>query len=313
MDEVITKKCAKCGLVKPLDDFNNSKKGMFGKRTQCRDCDKKYKEECKAREKWITIWKPCTTCGVIKFASEFYTDNREPDGLKSRCIECEREAGKKSYYKNIDKIKAYRDSRSDIHKKYMNKYYIDNKEEMRVKQQEYNHNNRDVINEQHRQWRLANPQYMINYRIEKREELREWSKDYAKRNPNIIRENNAKRRLFGFDPININNEGFEGHHLWLTDNQDFVVYMPGFLHRLYKHDHNKIKTMITPNALALDFMINEELYRILYFQDTIFETSVIDALDSGVISFIELSNMMYESRKLSNNTVPSEQNTQEVY
>ena len=40
--------------------------------------------------------------------------------------------------------------------------------------------------------------------------------------------------------------------------------MPCFLHQLHSHNHNKEETMTTPNALAFDYWVNEELYQSLY-------------------------------------------------
>ena len=35
-----TKECSKCKEVLPLEDFNKDKRRQFGKRSQCKDCNK---------------------------------------------------------------------------------------------------------------------------------------------------------------------------------------------------------------------------------------------------------------------------------
>lgn len=40
-----TKVCTKCGIEKPLSEFNNNKKGKYGKRSDCRECQKESKRK----------------------------------------------------------------------------------------------------------------------------------------------------------------------------------------------------------------------------------------------------------------------------
>jgi hypothetical protein len=303
MYKVIAKTCTKCGLIKLLDDFCNSHDGKFKKKSQCKVCDKHDEEKRKRRVKSITIEKPCSECGVIKLASEYNKSSKSYDGLTACCKECLHLKQKIYYTTHQDKIIKYRRSRSQLQIEYNHNYYNKNKEEILEKQHEYNIKNKDKILNKHKQYREENPEYMIKYRRDNKEKLLEWAKDYRKRNPDKCKINDAKHREFGFDPVNIYEENFHAHHLWLTDNQDLVVYIPNFLHQLYVHNHNKPETMITINAIALDFMIHQELYHILYYEDDTFDQMAIEALDSGVITFIELSNMMYESRKFTNNSL----------
>lgn len=43
-----TKICTKCKIVKPLDEFHNSKKGRQGKTSYCKECHKKPKQTYKS-------------------------------------------------------------------------------------------------------------------------------------------------------------------------------------------------------------------------------------------------------------------------
>lgn len=73
----------------------------------------------------------------------------------------------------------------------------------------------------------------------------------------------SKHRGYGVAPINEGFYGANGHHLWLEDDA-FTIFMPEFLHQMHWHSHHKQDTLITPNALALDYWVNEEFYNNLY-------------------------------------------------
>ena len=51
----LTKKCSKCGISKPLDEFHNQKDGKYGKRADCKKCNiehsKQYAQEHKVEIK----------------------------------------------------------------------------------------------------------------------------------------------------------------------------------------------------------------------------------------------------------------------
>ena len=76
----------------------------------------------------------------------------------------------------------------------------------------------------------------------------------------------SKHREFGFVPLNHYFENSHAHHLHLENTSDFSIYIPGFLHQMHWHSHNKPDTMVTINALALDYWVNESLYKELYFE-----------------------------------------------
>ena len=66
--------------------------------------------------------------------------------------------------------------------------------------------------------------------------------------------------MLGFKPLNNRFECSHGHHLYLEDNLDFVIYLPDWLHRLHCHNRKTWEGMDTMNAIALDYLINEDLY-----------------------------------------------------
>lgn len=46
----VTKVCTKCGIEKPLEEFNRHKLGKFGRRPECRECQKKEHEAYRRSE-----------------------------------------------------------------------------------------------------------------------------------------------------------------------------------------------------------------------------------------------------------------------
>lgn len=57
-----TKKCSKCGIEKPLDEFGIIKERKSGHRSECKECNRKYKVEYrkKLREKAMIITHFCS-------------------------------------------------------------------------------------------------------------------------------------------------------------------------------------------------------------------------------------------------------------
>jgi hypothetical protein len=106
--------------------------------------------------------------------------------------------------------------------------------------------------------------YNKNYNHTHPDTFQNWKVNSPEKYKAMMDKGNARRRLYGFNPINKSSIQFEGHHLWLENNSDFVIYLPIFLHKPYRHNHNKPETMDTLNAIALDFWINEDFYYDLY-------------------------------------------------
>ena len=70
----------------------------------------------------------------------------------------------------------------------------------------------------------------------------------------------SKSRGLGFNPLNSYFKGATHHHLHLEGNNEFVIFIPTWLHRMYNHNVSTWNGMDTINAIALDYFINEELY-----------------------------------------------------
>src|SRR5690606_38380620 len=62
-----TKRCTKCGEVKPLDAFNRHRKGALGRRSRCRACQREYNR----------TWREANRDRKREYNREYYAANRD--------------------------------------------------------------------------------------------------------------------------------------------------------------------------------------------------------------------------------------------
>ena len=118
------KTCNKCGIVKPLNEFNKSKLNSDKHDGTCRQCRKIIWKERTDRmtNEQITkiensgLYKICSICKTKKVITEYPLDRSLPDGHKARCISC-----------NKIKMREYANNRSPRigRKDYNAKYHAD--------------------------------------------------------------------------------------------------------------------------------------------------------------------------------------------
>lgn len=111
MSEVTEKKCTKCGIVKPAEDFNKSKKSRDGLQWNCKSCRRVWRLEQRNKEKTSPDEKRCSACKIIKPRRAFYRNSLSSDGLRSWCIDCEKVYNrivKKHCYKAKDRERKSR-------------------------------------------------------------------------------------------------------------------------------------------------------------------------------------------------------------
>jgi hypothetical protein len=206
-----SKKCTKCGEVKPLEDFYKDKSKKDGRESNCKLCRKAYhqankgkleaykkanKDNISARAKakyqanrepykaylWVNrgIFKECSQCEEVKPLEEFYKKNSSKDGRKSLCECCEKayhEANKdkrKAYYK------AYHEANKDKRKAYNQAYHEANKDKRKV----YNQANKDKIATRMKAYKQENKDKMASrkkaYREANREKINAHKRAYRK-------------------------------------------------------------------------------------------------------------------------------------
>lgn len=143
------KTCSKCNIEKEFKDFNKFIRSKDGYRSECRKCQKISSK--KYQSKYLENNKE-----KVKEQGRIYKEkNRET--LRKKSIE---------YYYNTKKERSEKIKESNKRSKegkdfseYRKKYYLDNKEKIKLTKKNYNSNNRDKVNEYNRlylQERLSN-------------------------------------------------------------------------------------------------------------------------------------------------------------
>lgn len=217
MMEQETKVCTKCGVEKPLSEFNKNKNYSDGHRSDCRMCRREYREQRAA----INITniadhhlKTCIKCGIEKQLIEFYNNKSNKDGRHSYCKPCHIEHRKQiavTYTKNYieQDLKTcitcgitkpiseyyndnnFRDLRQPSCKTCFNKrqkqYKNANREQIIERSKQYRNSNREQIREHQNKYRHANKKQIIErnkqYRDSNRRLISERNKQYRKANP----------------------------------------------------------------------------------------------------------------------------------
>ena len=131
------KTCTKCGQIKNLDEFHNSKSHKSGKKSACKLCNtaaavayqKATKDTTYPR---ITAWR-----------------KNNPEKTKE--------------YSRLARIK-----RADADREYRKTYYLNNVEAKRQYSRQYAISNPEKLYEKGRRWREANPEKLRRYSIERR-------------------------------------------------------------------------------------------------------------------------------------------------
>jgi hypothetical protein len=117
-----TKVCSKCGIEKPLSEFNKSSREIRGVVPSCKKCCCRLTPEKKQAERdrddlFYNGFKKCTTCGDIKPITEFRKNGNKNSGgvffTKNRCKACDRIYMKQ--YKKTEKFKRYIKKYYDLH------------------------------------------------------------------------------------------------------------------------------------------------------------------------------------------------------
>jgi len=165
------KKCTKCGEVKSLDEFYNTKLGKNGKNARCKYCVKLYakinKEHIKKRQQEYRKIN-------LEKRKEYYKKNKEH--IKKRQQEYQQknkekisQHAKEYYKKNKEKIllqkKEYNKKNKETKHKYQKEYYKNNKERFIEKAEEY---------------RKKNKEYNKEYKQYNKEKIKEYNKEYLK-------------------------------------------------------------------------------------------------------------------------------------
>lgn len=83
-----TKKCSKCKIEQPYENFIKSSETLLGLSSSCKRCTKLYREIRTNQEKPEIIEKFCNECGLVKDTACFWKSALHLDGYTSNCISC---------------------------------------------------------------------------------------------------------------------------------------------------------------------------------------------------------------------------------
>lgn len=131
--EIFAKVCSGCNILKPLTDYYDQKKGLGGKMSRCKKCNKKYAEENKDR--------------IKNYHAERYINNKDEHDKKSLKYYYENKDDfiqQQKQYKenNKEKIKSYRKENSERINEQNRGYYYKNIEESRERSKKYRSKNK---------------------------------------------------------------------------------------------------------------------------------------------------------------------------
>lgn len=260
-----SKVCRKCGIDKSLDDYYKANEMRDKHASMCKSCTEIQRKDkaSKLDLSLITITtKICTKCKIEKELNLFYKSKYSKDGYKSICKVCCRlsdEVHIINFNSDLVTVTEKICTTCGVNKP-LDEYYVAKRADdgrqscciACVKQ--YRKNNKERI-------AALNAKYYAEHKDELFIKHQQWLKD----NPEMQKKYNSKRKGFGHISINKHFTWCEAHHLHLEDNHEFIINIPCFLHRLYSHNSFSWKNMDTMNAIALDFLINENsIYKDLY-------------------------------------------------
>lgn len=167
------KQCKKCKEIKDIIEFNKHAKTKDRLRTQCKDCDRNYRESIK--EKSIVYFK------------EYYRNNKEELSQKNKerydSIKDERnEKRRNKYHSDI----LVREKVSKGGREYREK----NKEKVSESKKKYYEENKDYVS----MWK-KNHYELIKNNDEYKKKRNESSKKWRENNPHIVAWRNSLRRV----------------------------------------------------------------------------------------------------------------------
>jgi rubredoxin len=229
-----TKRCTKCGEVKPVAEFHKAKREKDGFQYWCKKCKHEYDVNNISNRVYIyeNGMKICSKCGIQKPIVDFYKINSRTERRHPKCKECTLEHQKKYNKENSEKIskrnKLYREKNSDVIKKRKKEYYDANA---------------PMLNQKSKEFRLSH-----------QEELSEYRKEYYKKNRDVILEKCKKYREDHPDE-----KKARGKQYYLDNSEDIKAYQKWYSKTprgkivASRHDHRRRdRTKRVPNTLTLE-------------------------------------------------------------
>ena len=135
-----SKICNKCGVEKPLDEFNRNKSKKFGRASHCKVC-----------------------------VAEYYGKNRE------RLREQERQYREENRERVRERNRQYYEENRERLLEQQRQYREENRERLREKKRQYTEANHELVLERNRQYREANHEKISEWRRQNAEKIAAFS------------------------------------------------------------------------------------------------------------------------------------------
>ena len=136
--------------------------------------------------------------------------------------------------------RKWKEENKEHRKEYGKKYYKNNKEknkeDSKKRNKKWYKNNKNTRYKYNKEWRKNNP-----------EKVRAW--DIRSR---------AKRKEWGYNPINKYFKDSHFHHLHINGDKNIGIYIPAEIHKSVWHSNKDQKTMNKINNLAFEWLKNNE-------------------------------------------------------
>ena len=148
------KKCSKCGIQKPLVEFNRDKKGKDGHRSQCKSCTAQYRAQYYEENKEkIARYRAQNKEKIAEQGARYRAQNKEKISEKNARYRSE----------NKEKIARYYEENKEKIAKRGARYRSENKEKIAEKKAQYYEENKEKIAEQQARYRAENKEKIVEY------------------------------------------------------------------------------------------------------------------------------------------------------
>ncbi len=78
------RRCTKCAVIKRLDQFDNAKKGKYGKKSVCKECCRLIQVEFRKRTNYDAVWRKENRERTKLSYRKYFLRHREQEKLRSR-------------------------------------------------------------------------------------------------------------------------------------------------------------------------------------------------------------------------------------
>lgn len=279
------KRCSSCKRDLDESNFHRNVNTKDGLHAYCKECIKVKNKE--RMEKYHSdpnnivpedTLKTCSVCKKQKLLSCFYKTKINKVGRSSYCIDCKKEYQKANaeriaktkkirYEKNkehiLQKEKERYKEKTDQIKQVVHDYYINNKEYIITQKREYRKQEHVKMRDRqwHKEYRETHREHLTNIRkldadrINALRRMKNQTPEGKRKQQlkDIIRR--AKKKKYGFKPINKKRDGLVFHHLHLETSEGIDrgigIYIPAEIHASIWHNGEKRSNMDKINKSAL--------------------------------------------------------------